>query len=437
MNNVIEFSAPHSEHPLQEAIDKAVKNGRKANFNLATGLCLIVRGKGKADFIYRVQQDRQRKQIKLGTYNKKATNEDFKNGIFNLAKVLDIADDFRAKIAKGRSPTLDLHAIKNTLYSTVDSLFLELLEMTKLRVKSTVAMERNYWKEISPKIGSANINKITSDDIQCIINCVLSSKRKTVAHKCLYLSKSLFNYAESKNICLNVTRNMTVREHAGGEIDIKGIALEEHDLETNFRLMQDHESTFHPRHYYAVILLSALGIRKAELITAKWQHLDLKAGLLHIDRERVKTKTAIAVPVSAHLQPIISKLWRLADGSEYLFPAFVKSTNGHMCVNTLNTALKRLYREVRAKENSSHVMHHTVHDLRRTFRTLLRSMKVENDVAELCINHRSGKDAGLSRDDRYNRYVKLKERREAHDKVAKKVMELTTSSTKPVLSIAA
>lgn len=324
MNNVVKFSAPHSQHPLQNDIDSAVENGNKANLNLATGLYLIVRGKGKADFIYRVQQDRQRKQIKLGTYKKKATNEDFKKGFFDLAKVLDTADDFRAIIAKGSSPTLDLQAIKNILYSTVDSVFLELLEITKFRVKSTVAMERNYWKEVSPKIGSASINKITSDEIQNIINSVLSSGRKTVAHKCLYLCKSLFDYAESKNICVNVTRKMTVRENAGGEIGIKGIALEEHDLETNFRLMRDCEPIFHPRHYCAVILLSALGIRKAELITAKWQHLDLKAGVLHIGRERVKTKTAIAVPISTHLQPVISMLWKMANGSEYLFPAFVK-----------------------------------------------------------------------------------------------------------------
>lgn len=88
------------------------------------------------------------------------------------------------------------------------------------------------------------------------------------------------------------------------------------------------------------------------------------------------------------------------------------------------------------KESSKErIQRFTVHDLRRTFRTMLSRMNIPRDVAELCINHRQEISGELHNVERYDRYVKLKERRQTYDQIAEKIMQLTTDETKPGLRV--
>jgi integrase len=171
-------------------------------------------------------------------------------------------------------------------------------------------------------------------------------------------------------------------------------------------------------------MLVILGVRKKELITSKWSDFDWEERLFHIERKVTKNKVAIAVPISTHLQPIIDEVSKLANGSIYLFPAFKKSKNGHMCLNTINTALKKLLDKASIESDLGRIQRFTIHDLRRTFRTMLSRIGISKDIAELCINHRQLNSDDLSNDERYDRYVKIDQRRHACDQVAEHIMEL-------------
>lgn len=57
--------------------------------------------------------------------------------------------------------------------------------------------------------------------------------------------------------------------------------------------------------------------------------------------------------------------------------------------------------------------HFTVHDLRRTCRSLLASLGVPSHIAERCLNHKLKGVEGI-----YNRHDYLNERREAFEKLA-------------------
>ena len=59
-------------------------------------------------------------------------------------------------------------------------------------------------------------------------------------------------------------------------------------------------------------------------------------------------------------------------------------------------------------EGKMPVEHFTVHDLRRTFRSLLASLSVPGHVAERCLNHKLKGVEGI-----YDRYDYLNERAEA------------------------
>jgi integrase len=121
---------------------------------------------------------------------------------------------------------------------------------------------------------------------------------------------------------------------------------------------------------------------------------------------------AITIPLPALALKYLKELYIRANGSEYLFPNRrahkVKQRFLHMSPDTINTALKKLF-----TQDKMPVEHFTIHDLRRTCRSLLASLKVPDHIAERCMNHKLKGVSGT-----YNRYDYLDERREALDKLA-------------------
>ena len=98
-----------------------------------------------------------------------------------------------------------------------------------------------------------------------------------------------------------------------------------------------------------------------------------------------------------------------AYDSEFVFPSRRASKRGHISPDTINAAIQKLFRE-----NKILVEHFTVHDLRRTCRSLLASLKVSGHVAERCLNHKLKGVEGI-----YDRYDYLDERKQALEMVSK------------------
>ncbi|MCQ8865162.1 integrase, partial [Escherichia coli] len=90
---------------------------------------------------------------------------------------------------------------------------------------------------------------------------------------------------------------------------------------------------------------------------------------------------------------ILEELKVRAFGSDYVFPNRRVSTSRHMGKDTLNRAIAKLFGvEPGKKKQPPNVMgnieYFTVHDLRRTCRSLLASLSVPPHVAERCLNHK-------------------------------------------------
>ena len=97
-----------------------------------------------------------------------------------------------------------------------------------------------------------------------------------------------------------------------------------------------------------------------------------------------------------------------------------------MCENTLNHALAKMFGKSISKKSYPNLLeprgikHFTIHDLRRTCRSLLAELGIGNDIAERCLNHKIKGVAGV-----YNRYDYLEERRSALSTLADLVIPLT------------
>jgi integrase len=188
-----------------------------------------------------------------------------------------------------------------------------------------------------------------------------------------------------------------------------------------FKVFHDTADQFTRDNYLAAALLLTLGIRKGELIAAKWSEFSGDGTLWDIPKERSKTDEAITIPLPPVAVGWLEELHMRACGSEYVFPSRRASKRrGYISDDTLNHALAKLFgQKVRPgdppanKLGEAGIEHFTVHDLRRTCRSLLAGAGVPGHVAERCLNHKLKGVEGI-----YDRYDYLDERREALQKIA-------------------
>ena len=149
--------------------------------------------------------------------------------------------------------------------------------------------------------------------------------------------------------------------------------------------------------------------------------MDLGNNLWKLSSERSKTGTAITIPLPPITVDWLRELQMRACGSEYVFPNRRSAKNPHMGKDTLNRAISKMFgREAGRKKQAPNLMGDmelfTVHDLRRTCRSLLAAEGVAPHVAERCLDHKLRGIEGV-----YNQHDYLEERRDALTLVAKRV----------------
>ena len=134
---------------------------------------------------------------------------------------------------------------------------------------------------------------------------------------------------------------------------------------------------------------------------ARWREIEQDKRLLTIPPERFKSDAPHLVPLTMEVETILESLPRFTTG-DYLF----STTYGAKPVQGLSRAKDRLDKLM--AEELKEFAAFRLHDLRRTMRTRLASLKVPDTVAEMVIGH--GK-RGLGRV--YDQHRYLDEIREA------------------------
>lgn len=195
------------------------------------------------------------------------------------------------------------------------------------------------------------------------------------------------------------------RQSRAERLDQAGRALDMAELAALWRGLATYDE---PQFGRYVQLLALLGVRRGELASARWADVDLRRGEWRIPAARTKTGRARTVPLPVPAMDIIRELPRYVS-SDLLVPG----RDG----KPMTGWSKRLPRLLRHLEGQG-VARFGLHDLRRTFRTGLTRLRVETEVAELCIGHRR---AALV--ETYDREPRLEEQREAFERWARHVLE--------------
>lgn len=166
-------------------------------------------------------------------------------------------------------------------------------------------------------------------------------------------------------------------------------ALVMQELKTLIRRLEAAMET-EPANVCTIYLILLLGVRKEELVTAKFS--DFMIDLIPIENGKglledlqwklktTKTGTNRAMFITPLATDFLNKLAAYSNGSDYLLPARKSNSRSpHIHHTTVNKFIDRIADDLKF----------VVHELRHTTRTLLSSLKVTGEVAESYITHSS------------------------------------------------
>lgn len=357
----------------------------------------------------------------------------------SIAQAKATALEIKASAKDGKDPAAERLRENQESIRTVNDLFDDWFETdVKKRLKHFEIPKRVYEKEIAPSIGKIAVDKVTPRDIRAVLHRVTTSGRPTIANDALMFAKQLFRHAIKLNLIHYSPAQAFTMSDAGGSEKSRTRSLSFDELQVVFKVLRDNPTEFTRENYLACALLVSLGVRKGELIAARWEEFDFDQKLWFLPEGRSKTGVAITIPLPETTMRWLSELKIRAAHSEYVFPSRRTSKRrGYISDDTLNHAIAKMFgQKVRPGEPPANklgdagIEHFTIHDLRRTCRSLLAHLGTPTHVAERCLNHKlKGVEAV------YNHYDYLSERTDALDTLALHIAPLVDDIAENVVAI--
>ena len=163
----------------------------------------------------------------------------------------------------------------------------------------------------------------------------------------------------------------------------------------------------------ALRILALTGVRRGELAVARWEHVDLEAGEWLIPAAVHKNGKDFLTPIVPAVVAEFQRLRELAKESPHVMPS--REGGGDKPIDP-----KAITKAVSRHLDHFGCGHWTPHDLRRTLRTGLGDLKIDDVLAERVIGH----SVGTTVERTYNRAAYLVERRAALEKWAEHVQKV-------------
>lgn len=264
-------------------------------------------------------------------------------------------------------------------------------------------VRRLFGRDVLPKIGAAHVKSLSEKDIRAVLAAVVERGSNRMAVMLLADLRQLFRWAEKRRPWKQLIEDNPV-EH----IDAKKITARDYDGVERTRALSPNEirelaeklpkAGLLKRTEIAMWIMLACCCRIGEVIRARWEHIDLDAGIWTIPRENAKNKVAHTVYLSAFVLPYFRQLRELSGKSAWCFPIGDEDDSTHVCVKSTTkqirdrqlSALGRKPMSNRSKRADALILSGgdwVPHDLRRTGATLLQGLGVSPETIERVLNH--------------------------------------------------
>lgn len=313
-----------------------------------------------------------------------------------LADARKVARIKRTLVDAGRDPLLEKQSVIEAQLKVAEAKkargkFRELaedwyaMEIEGGRLKHREVPRRYLDKYLLPEFGDAVSADITPAMAARLLARV-ARRAPTAANDLLRFIRRVFRFAVRRRLIATSPVADFNLSDAGGQESARQRSLSRDELESLFKAMRDAPS-FGGTNLLTVKLLLALGVRKGELLRARWSEFDLDSTtdsgpLWRLPASRTKTAAPLSIPLVPAVVGWLKSLREVSSGSEFVFPRRRRDHRQralHVGIDTLNAALAAVDHGLEA---------FTIHDLRRTMRTHLSALGVRTEVAERCLNHK-------------------------------------------------
>ena len=390
-----------------------IRHGKRiAGKSDGDGLTFTLSAQGTATWTLRYRIAGRARELTLGRYPDLSLGEARKLAAskrVDVQQVIDVAAIKQQKKAEAKQAANVEQLADLWLDNTV-----------RRRHQHPEVTERVFKRDILPALGKCDTKSVTTPEITRLLAKINASGRPSIANDALRHMKAMFAYGEALGM---VDRNPAERiklEHAGGQEKSRTRALSAAEITKLLKTMREAGTKFGRDNELAVKLLLALACRKMELFAAKWDEFDFQNNLWRIPAKRVKTGEARELALAPQVVEWLQELKIRACGSDYVFPARRESKQkrfAHVSPDTTWRALHELPHGLEA---------FTVHDLRRTSRSLMADIGVPFDVAEKILGHKLPGVAHV-----YDRGNSREQQRLALNRLAQTLMELETGRMQP------
>ena len=284
--------------------------------------------------------------------------------------------------AKARAATAD----------TLEAIVAEFFRRESPRLRSARKWQRDLERAVLPVLGRRPIADIGRRDIVRLLDKIEDESGASAADIALSIVRRVMNWHASRSDDFRspIVRGMTrcrPSDHARSRI------LNDDELRAVWRAAESMQGPF--GHYVRFLFLTAA--RRNEAAHMRWSEVVGTDWTLPATRN--KTKVALARPLSAAALAVLSKVPGIVD-SDFVFTADGRRLGG----------MARRKKEI---DEASGVAGWTLHDLRRTARSLMSRAGVPSEHAERCLGHTIGGVEGV-----YDRHGYHDEMRLAYEKLA-------------------
>jgi integrase len=363
------------------------------------GLSIRVLPTGTKSWIFRYMVEGKKRKMTFGHYP-----------TVSLADVRVLQGDAMKLIERGLDPAaIKLEAKAERKASpTVADLLLEFWDIELKTKHSGADQKRLLTKDVLPAWGARKVQDITRRDAVLLIDTV-RERAKVTANRVQSAMVRMFNFAAERGVIeyspLTHMRKKkeTPRERVLTNDEVKllwdGLDVENTKIDI-YRVTK-----------LALQLALVTGQRIGAIVGMTESELKDTLWTRSIDRNR-KAKEAITIPLSDMALDIIEQARTYSGRGEFIFRSPQKE-NVPLTSRCLSMAISRHWQEMGIEEKF------TPHDLRRTFRTRLAEIGIDDVVAERLSGHKLQGMLAV-----YNRHDYATEKRQALDRWSRRLKQI-------------
>lgn len=376
------------------------------------GLYLRVRPNGRKDWLLIFTFAGKRRKLALGPFSDVELAEARRIAIEQRNLIRNDVDPQLEKQRKQREEQAARKALEARQRElSVNGLFERWAETDLQRRKDGGAeIRRMFTKDVLPLIGAVPAKEIGKQHITGVTDKLLRRGVNRMAKLIFSLMRQMFRFGVDRGI-VDFDPTAAIRKAAiGGQDTERDRVLSEQEITALYRQIPNAKLTQSTE--AAIWIALSTCCRIGELLSAKWQSVDLENGIWKIPAENSKNGKAHTVFLSEFAQEQFEALREKQIGkpSEWLYPG--RDRTKAVCIKTISKQLgdrqlvkntpmtgrvgSRTRRTRTPKDTKPPITPHalvlsggrwTPHDLRRTGATMMVALGVLPEVAERCLNH--------------------------------------------------